>query len=301
MAGRRLVRFSLAVSLALIGAACHREPAPTVQAPPNPTTAPSTVLAGCVVDQGSARPPSPRAGPSPGDYTIVQPGILVAASVTSRPPFESLQGGHPVGFDIDLIAEVSRRLGLRPEIQSATPSSVLTDVVQGRADVAIAALSIRSDRRSVVDFTDAYYAADLALTVGVGQARGFDLSALAGRVLGVPGGTTAESCARSTLLPQARLASIKTYQDVSAAFTDLSVGRLGAVVADVPTSDRLVQAVPGLQMVQIYRTGDAYAIAIARSNPKLRDVINRVLGDMRKDGTYALLFQKWFQVRPPGS
>ncbi|HMC04139.1 MAG TPA: ABC transporter substrate-binding protein [Actinomycetota bacterium] len=299
MAGRRLVRFSLAVSLALVGAACHREPAPTVQAPPNPTTAPSTVLAGCVVDQGSARPPSPRAGPSPGDYTIVQPGILVAASVTSRPPFESLQGGHPVGFDIDLIAEVSRRLGLRPEIQSATPSSVLTDVAQRRADVAISALSIRADRRSLVDFTDAYYAADLALTVGVGQARGFGLSALAGRVLGVPGGTTAESCARSTLLPQARLASIKPYQDVSAAFTDLSVGRLGAVVADVPTSDRLVQAVPGLQMVQIYRTGDAYAIAIARSNPKLRDVINRVLGDMRRDGTYALLFQKWFQVQPP--
>ena len=299
MARRGSVRFSLAAAVILTGAlagpACHSEPAPTVQAPPNPTTAPSAVLAGCVVDQGSARP----ARPTPGDYTIAQPGILVAASVISRPPFESLQGGHPVGFDIDLIAEVSRRLGLRPEIQSATPSSLLTDVAQGRADVAISALSIRSDRRSVVDFTDAYYAADLALTVGVGQARGFGLSALAGKVLGVPGGTTAESCARSTLLPQAGLASIRTYQDVSAAFTDLSVGRLGAVLADVPTSDRLVRAVPGVQMVQIYKTGDAYAIAVARSNPKLREVINRVLGDMRQDGTYALLFQKWFQVQPP--
>src|SRR5260370_16095129 len=170
MAGRRLVRFGLVAALALAGPACHSEPAPTVQAPPNPTTAPSTKLAGCVVDQGSARPSTPHAGPSPGDYTIAQPGILVAASVTSNPPFESLQGGRPVGFDIDLIAEVSRRLGLRPEIQSATPSSVLTDVVQARADVAIAALSIRSDRRSVVDFTDAYYPADLALTGSVRQA-----------------------------------------------------------------------------------------------------------------------------------
>jgi polar amino acid transport system substrate-binding protein len=297
MAGRRSVRCSLVAALIVAGSACHSEPAPTVQAPPNPTTAPSTVLAGCVVDQGSARPSTPRAGP--GDYTIAQPGILVAASVTANPPFESLQGGRPVGFDIDLIAEVSRRLGLRPEIQSATPSSVLADVVQGRADVAIAALSIRSDRRSVVDFTDAYYPANLALTVGVGQARGFGLAALSGKVLGVPGGTTAESCARSTLLPQARLASVKAYQDISAAFTDLSVGRLGAVLADVPTSDRLVQAVPGVQMVQIYKTGDVYAIAVARSNPKLREAINRVLGDMRQDGTYALLFQKWFQVKPP--
>jgi polar amino acid transport system substrate-binding protein len=52
-------------------------------------------------------------------------------------------------------------------------------------------------------------------------------------------------------------------------------------------------------MVQIYKTGDAYAIAVAKSNPRLREVINRVLGDMRRDGTYALLFQKWFQVQPP--
>src|SRR5882672_9328342 len=113
MAGRRLVRFSLVAALTLVGSACHSEPAPTVQAPPNPTTAPSTLLAGCVVDQGSARAATPRPGPSPGDYTIAQPGILVAASVTSNPPFESVQRGRPVGFDIDLIAEVSRRLGLR--------------------------------------------------------------------------------------------------------------------------------------------------------------------------------------------
>jgi ABC-type amino acid transport substrate-binding protein len=304
MSGRRVVRLSLAAAFALLATACRSEPAPTVLAPPNPTTAPSTVLAGCVVDQGSPQAAAPKGGPSAGrgsgDYTIAQPGILVAASVTSKPPFESLQGGHPVGFDIDLIAEVSRRLGLRPEIQTATPSSVLSDVARGRADVAISALSIRSDRRSVVDFTDAYYPANLALTVGVGQARGFGLASLSGKVLGVTGGTVAESCARAALLPQGKLASIKTYQDSSAAFTDLSVGRLGAVLADVPTSDRLVQAVPGLQMVQIYKTGDAYAIAVAKSNPRLREAINRLLGDMRKDGTYALLFQKWFQVPPPG-
>jgi ABC-type amino acid transport substrate-binding protein len=297
MAGCGVVRFGLAAALTLIAGACRSEPAPTVQGPPNPTTAPSTVLAGCVVDQGSVPHP---ASPGGGDYTIAQPGILVAASVTSSPPFESLQGGHPVGFDIDLIAEVARRLGLRPEVQTSTPSSILNDVAQGRADVAISALSIRADRRSVVDFTDPYYGANLALTVGVGEARGFKgLQALPGKVVGVPAGSFAESCARATLRTQPNLFSVRSFPDISTAFTDLSVGRLGAVIADVPTSDRLVQAVPGLQMVQIYRTGDAYAIAVAKSNPKLREVINRVLADMRKDGTYSLLFQKWFQVPPP--
>src|SRR5258708_11508789 len=184
MARGPTTRIALFAALVLLAGACRQGPGRTGGGPPNPTTAPSSLLAGCVVDQGSA----PAAAPTPSDYAIAQPGILVAASVTSNPPFESVQGGHPVGFDIDLIAEVSRRLGLRPEIQSATPSSVLTDVVQGRADVAIAALSIRSDRRSVVDFTDAYYPADLALTVAVGQARGFGLPPLSANVLRVPPG-----------------------------------------------------------------------------------------------------------------
>lgn len=292
---RRFVGCCVVVGLTLTAVACRSEPSPTVQGPPNPTTAPSTVLPGCVVDQGSAPAPTPAAA----DYTIVQPGILVAASVTSNPPFESVQSGHPVGFDVDLIAEIARRLGLRPEIQTTAPSTILTDVAKGKADVAISALSVRADRRAVVDFTDPYYGANLALTVGVGQARAFNgLPALSGAILGVPAGSAAETCAGHALLSQAKLNSIKAYTDMSAAFTDLSVGHLGAILADVPTSDRLVQAVPGLQMVQIYQTSDSYAIAVAKTNPKLREVINRVLGDMRKDGTYGLLFQKWFQVPP---
>lgn len=282
--------------LALLAGACRTEPSPTVAVPPNPTSAPTGTLGACVVNPG----PRPSSTPRGSDYTIVQPGILTAGALAANAPFESLQGGHPVGFDVDLIAEIARRLGLRPEIQAETPATILSDVAQGRADVAISALSIRADRSSAVDFTDAYYTADLALTVGVDQARGFSPQALAGRVLGVPAGTSAETCARTALATQDRLASVKAYADMSLAFPDLSVGRIGAVLADVATSDRFVQAVPGLQMVQIYRTGDAYGIAVAKSNPKLRQVINRILADMRTDGTYDLLFEKWFQVAPPG-
>jgi len=151
-----------------------------------------------------------------------------------------------------------------------------------------------------VDFTDPYFTADLALTVGAGQARGFPgVGALAGKVVGVAGASSAETCARFALQPRAKLAGLQPYADMSKAFTDLAVGRLGAVLADLPTSNRLAQAVPGVQIVQIYRTGDAYGIAVAKSNPNLREVINRVLADIRADGTYALIYRTWFQVPPP--
>src|SRR5439155_26960107 len=157
-------------------------------------------------------------------------------------------------------------------------------VAHGRTDVAISALTIRADRKSV-DFTDPYFTADLALTVGVEQARGFKgVEALAGKLVGVAGGSSGEACARSVLQPRAKLAGLQPYADMSKAFTAVAVGRLGAVLTDVPNSNRLVQAVPGVQIVQIYRTGDTYGIAVAKSNPALREVINRVLADIRADG-----------------
>lgn len=295
-----LVRLLAAVAVVL-APACRSEPSPTVQAPPNPTSAPATTLSACAISHGASRSPSHGAA-SGGDYAIVQPGLLLASSVTSDPPFESLQSGQPVGFDVDVIAEIARRLGLRPEIQSTTAANVLTDVAQGKADVAISALSIRPEATSVVDFTTPYYIADLAVAVAVDHARAFaGLPSLAGVTVAVTPGTSAQTCAQAILASHPGLFAVQPYDDISKAYTDLSVGRVGAVLADVATADRLVQAVPGLQMVQIYRTGDDYAIAVAKSNPSLRQAINRVLGDMRSDGTYDLLFKKWFQVPPPGS
>lgn len=279
-------------------AACRGEPSPTIQGPPNPTSAPASTLAGCVVEQGAAgRAPSPTA-----DYRNVMAGTLLAGSVTTpnHPPFESVQAGAASGFDIQLIGEVARRLGLRIEIQGETPASLLSEVAAGRTDVAISAISITAARRAQVDFSDPYFTSDLGLSVGVDRAREFSgLASLAGQVIGVAAGSYGEACARGPVLAQAKGASVRTYTDVSAAFTDLAVGRIGAVLTDLPSSDRFDQAVPGVQMVRILRTQDQYAIAVAKNNPGLLQALNRVLADIHQDGTYALIFQNWFQVPPP--
>src|SRR5439155_18109014 len=123
-------------------------------------------------------------------------------------------------------------------------------VAHGRTDVAISALTIRADRKSV-DFTDPYFTADLALTVGVEQARGFKgVEALAGKVVGVAGGSSGETCARSVLQPRAKLAGLQPYADMSKAFTDLAVGRLWAVLSDVSTSNLIVTSSPGVLIVR---------------------------------------------------
>jgi ABC-type amino acid transport substrate-binding protein len=285
-------------AVAVVLAGCG-EPSPTVISPPNPTSAPASVLPACVVNGGTPTPASPPASRT-GDYTIAQPGLLSVGSVPSDPPFESLQNGRAVGFDVDLIAEVARRLGLAPEIVGESPGALLGDVARGKTDVAISALSVVPAAAAVVDFTTPYFTDDLALTVGVEQARGFPgIAALAGKVVGVPAGSYAEACARLVAAEPGTAFTVVGYTTISQAFTDLAAGRIGGVLADLPTAQRLAQAIIGLQMVAIYRTNDRYAIAVAKTNPNLRVDIDRILGDMEADGTYRLIYEKWFQVPPP--
>ena len=283
-------------------AGCQGEPSPTVATPPNPTSAPASVLAACTVSSGTPAPATPAAS-SDGNYTNAQPGVLSVGSVTADPPFESVSNGTAVGFDIDLIAEVARRLGLEPEIVGESASSLLSDVARGRTDVAISAIDITASREAAVDFTNPYFTDDLALTVGVGRARNFGgIGTLAGKTVGVAAGSSGEACARAVSAggsAQGKAFTIKPYTTISQAFTDLADGKIDGVLTDLPTSERLVQAIDGLQMVEIYRTGEGYGIAVAKTNPNLRIDIDRILADMVSDGTYKLIYEKWFQVPPP--
>lgn len=299
---RRVVRAALLVVIVLTVPACE-EPAPTVAAPPNPTSAPASVQPACVAPAVRATP----AAANTGDYRVVQPGIFLVGSIPGTAPFEALSGGAgggaPVGFDIDLIAEVARRLGLRPEIQPETGATLLADVAHGKTDVAISAIPISPQASAAVDFSTPYFREDLALSVGVDQSRGFaGVTSLAGKTVGVLKGSYGETCALALSAahpPPSGGFAIRDYTDISQAFTDLSVGRIGGVLADLPTSQRLVQAVIGLQMVAVYRTGEQYGIAVAKTNPNLRATLDRVLADMVNDGTYTLIYERWFQVPPP--
>ena len=282
-------------------ASCQGEPSPTVATPPNPTTAPASVLAPCAVSQGTPAPASPPAS-SEGNYRNAVAGVLSVGSITNPadPPFETVSNGTAVGFDVDLIAEIARRLGLEPEIVGETPSTLLTDVARGKTDVAISALDIIPAREAVVDFTDPYFTDDLGLTVGVGQARHFGgIQTLAGKTVGVAAGSFGQTCAEGLAAEPGKSFTIKPYTNISQAFTDLADGKIDEVLTDLPTSQRLVQAIDGLQMVDVYLTGDDYGIAVAKSNPNLRVDIDRILADMVSDGTYKLIYEKWFQVPPP--
>ncbi len=84
-------------------------------------------------------------------------GKLVMATNAEFPPYESYDGDKIVGFDVDMMNAVCDYLGYELVIDDMKFDAVIPAVQTGKADVAVAGLSITEDRRKNVLFTD-YYA-----------------------------------------------------------------------------------------------------------------------------------------------
>jgi ABC-type amino acid transport substrate-binding protein len=283
----------LLACLALVAAACGQET--NNDAAPTSSALGETTLQKCVNDPGDTPPAAPKGAP----LKTIKSGVLTVGSDTAFPPFESIEGGKAVGFDVDLINEIGKRIGIpNVEVQTAVFDTIFTALAADKYDVVVSAVTIRADRKKTVDFSDPYYKADLSLSVtdeNAGTIRGVE--DLDGKVVGVQSGTTSESCAKSVLKPKVK--DIRSYDTIPDAFTDLAAGRVDAVFIDYPTAKQILETRTGAQVVQIVKTDEDYGIAVAKTNPDLRVAINEALGGMKDDGTYARIFKKWFKTEPP--
>src|SRR5687768_13565000 len=170
--------FSILAVLAvftLVGAACA-EDEPTVGGSAPPTQSPSEAL------------------PS---FETIEEGVLKVGSCLDYPPFESVEDGDEVGFDVDLTEAIADRLGLEVEWITANFDTIFTAVAGGNQfDMVAAAVTATGadgeERDEVVDFSDFYFNSRQAMTVNTEETP--DLASIEdlepGDIVGVQRGTT---------------------------------------------------------------------------------------------------------------
>jgi len=263
---RRSSFIVLAALMALIGTACAEE----------------------------AAPPSPGGNGETAAPTVptIQEGILSVGSCLDYPPFESVEGGDEVGFDVDLAEEIAGRLGLEVEWVRADFDTIFTAVAGQQFDMVAAASTITEERQEVVDFSDPYYNSRQSLVVvsGSGIASTDDIGE--GDRVGVQRGTTGKAFADEVLGSQG--AEIVSFQAAPDAFRDLEAGNLVAVVNDEPSSAEIIEDLPSLEIAQPIDTDERYGFALSKDNPELTEAVNGALAEIIADGTYATIFETYF-------
>jgi polar amino acid transport system substrate-binding protein len=201
-----------------------------------------------------------------------------------------------VGFDIDLAKEASKRLGREVEFKAIDWSSKEAELKSGRVDILWNGLDITEKRKENLLFSDPYMDNRQIIFVKKGTTDIKDEPSMAGKVIGTQSSGTAEEYMDNSAFFKEQVKEVKKYSDYVSAFMDLENGRIDAVVGDEITGRYYMSKHPeNLEAVDV-AIGEVstFGIGFAKDNKQLRDEVQKVLDEMKADGTMAKISEKWF-------
>lgn len=230
---------------------------------------------------------------------------LIVATNAEFEPFEYLDkdGGY-TGFDIDLITAVAEKMGKKVKIDNMEFDGVVAAVSQGTCDVAASGLTINAKRSKEVDFSDAYYegAAQIIIvpkddTVFTGTTKEEIDKQLENKKVGVCTGFTGASYAKGDDewgFSGIKGADVKTYDNISLAIEDMKNGNIEVIIMDDSTAKEAAEAnSDAVKVVDVPLTVEKYGIAIKKGDDQLKKDVNKALKDLKADGTYDKLIEKY--------
>ncbi|MGW0035921.1 transporter substrate-binding domain-containing protein [Gordonia sp. NPDC003376] len=264
------------------------------------------VLAGCA---DSAAPTATDGSSSAGPATVTEVasiaagvpteiagrGTLIVGADVPYEPYAFVENGEITGFDVDLIGDVARVLGLTVEFRETPFAGLFTAVADGRYDTAIPALTDTAARERTVDFVT-YYSA------GNQWARmpGTDIEPgdACGRTVAVKKDTyqdTVEVAARSKACVAAGREPIRKVRlDTQDQVVDaVLTGKAAAMSADAPVTATSVAASGGrLQTIAGVFASAPYGFPVAKGST-LVVAIQQAVQHLIDTGRYGEIAQKW--------
>lgn len=224
-----------------------------------------------------------------------QAQTLVVATDTAFVPFEFKQGDKYVGFDIDLWDAVAKEIGASYKLQPMDFNGILPALQTKNVDVALAGITIKDERKKVIDFSDGYYDSGFMLMVAADSPISSDKD-LKGKSLAVKTGTSAADYAKANFSGT----ELRLFPNIDNAYLELATGRVDAAMHDTPnvlyfanTAGKGKVKVVGTQMM-----AHEYGIGFPKGSP-LVPKVNAALAKIKADGRYNTIYKKWFGTEPP--
>lgn len=219
---------------------------------------------------------------------------LVVIISPDNPPFEfkdtAQAGDKVIGFDVDVIEELGKKLGRPIQIIEADFPSLIPAVQTGRADMAISAIAATAERRKSVDFSDPYYTYKFALLVPEDSKIGSEKD-LNGKTIGVQMGSSHEALAEKwkETIPGLSLMSLNNFVSLA---QEVKNGRIQAALTEETTAHKIAASTPGLKVVVVDAEGESPAIVFPKGSPWVKPT-NEALKAMK--GDIKQLETKWFK------
>lgn len=222
---------------------------------------------------------------------ILERGVLVAGLDDSFAPMGFRdENNELVGFDIDMGAEIAKRMGIEIEWQPTDWDGVISALQTKRFDVIISGMTITPERAQQVNFTEPYVVAGVVALVKAGNDSVKTADDLAGKVVGIQGGSSGEN----VVAELEGLKEVKRYKQFPECLADLEIGRIDVGIVDVTVAAHFLALRPGVFEIATPLNEEFFAIATRQEDTALLDELNRIIAEMKADGTLYDISMKWF-------
>ncbi|RWL48517.1 MAG: amino acid ABC transporter substrate-binding protein [Mesorhizobium sp.] len=223
--------------------------------------------------------------------------VLNVGAYPTNPPFEyKNESGTFEGFEVDIVNEAAKRIGMTTDIADLGFQALFAAVSSKRIDVAISSITITPERLKTLSFSQPYYDSDMGIATKTDSAISKEAD-LKGKVVGVLSGSTGETWVKDHQAADG-FSDVKGYDTQQNLLLDLSAGRVDAAVSDIPGMQYSFQKMKDLVVKERIKTGEQYGLMMSKDHPLLGK-LNDALTAMKKDGTLATIHKKWFGSDAP--
>ena len=249
----------------------------------------STASSAAASSVASSTAASSEAASAAADVTTVEAGKLTMATNATFPPYEmTTDNGTIEGIDVDTAQAIADKLGLELQIDDMDFDAALLSVQQGKADIAMAGITVTDERKAVMAFSDSYATGIQSIIVPEGS----DIASvddLSGKKIGTQRGTTGYLYCSDDFGDDAVVA----YDSGLTAVQALNNGQVDCVVIDNEPAKAYVEANPGLKILDTSYAEEDYAIGMNKDNTALLDAVNAALEELKADGTLQSIVDKY--------
>lgn len=208
------------------------------------------------------------------------------------------KAGELVGVDIDLAKEAAKRLGVKAVFKPVQWDGVLLNLKNGEIDLIWNALGVTPERQQEIGFTDVYMEDRNIIVVKSGSPIKTKAD-LAGKTIGLQLGSTAEEAVAKDEV-SSKIKEVRKFESPTVALMDLEAGRIDAVVTNEMNGRYLITTEKTADKFYILSAEEGdfgkepYGVGVRKEDKAFLAELNRVLDEMKADGTSAKISNQWF-------
>ena len=218
--------------------------------------------------------------------------VLNIGSDTTYPPHEFINdAGEVVGFDVDVVAEICKKINCKPNWVTTAWDGIFAALANKQFDMVVSGVTITDERDKIVDFSDPYIIVQQGILMRV-ETKGSkidDYKSGSLRLASQKGTTNAELGEK--LVGRDNL---KLFDDFPPAVLALQNGDVDGVIIDSTSAAAYEQEFAGELTVGITGLSSDPLGLVFQEGDSLQDAFNDGLAAIKNDGTLDKLIVKWW-------